>query len=67
MKCKNPQRTVKKENYWIFLEMFFSFTIIVVLTLFASIICVAITPMLSEFLQEEQITDQMLFDQLVLV
>lgn len=47
--------------------MFFSFTIIVVLMLFASIICVAITPMLSEFLQEEQITDQMLFDQLVLV
>lgn len=67
MKCKNPQRTVKKENYWIFLEMFFSFTIIVVLMLFASIICVAITPMLSEFLQEEQITDQMLFDQLLLV
>lgn len=47
--------------------MFFSFTIIVVLMLFASIICVAIMPMLSEFLQEEQITDQMLFDQLVLV
>lgn len=67
MKCKNPQRTVKKENYWIFLEIFFSFTIIVVLMLFASIICVAIMPMLSEFLQEEQITDQMLFDQLVLV
>lgn len=36
--------------------MFFLFTIINVLTLFASIICVAITPMLSEFLQEEQIT-----------
>lgn len=47
--------------------MFFSFTIIVVLMLVASIICVAIMPMLSEFLQEEQITDQMLFDQLVLV
>lgn len=57
MKCKNPQNC-EKENYWIFLEMFFSFTIIVVLMLFASIICVAITYMLSEFLQEEQITDQ---------
>lgn len=35
--------------------------------LFASITNVAVMPMLSEFLQEELITDQMLFDQLVLV